>query len=306
MALQLLMEALAGFSRPSGGDDNPAVGQLILWSATDIMPHCRKVLRFKHSCSSRQSPLHVFGDLTCRLSTEAHSHLLGLYKDAEQQFMAAMGQGNDPELAEGIGTNFMAACMDYLSTDLLVKINGTAYCFKCRSTCCYNGPEQVPDGMFSIAIAGTTCTSWSRMGRKRRWAAASALPFLAWAYSLLAAVPLPDCIIHECTVDFDHRMLSRIFGAFYEVGSMTFSSEDLGFPASRPRRYSFLRRRQRCIPTTIFDRQHFSILFRSCITSGHVVAPPTTSSRRRSQTWHPRKASHHCSMMGLRGRAVTH
>ena len=120
-----------------------------------------------------------------------------------------------------------------------------------------------------VHVAGSTCTSWSRMGTKRGWAATSALAFAVWAFETLAQ--RPDALLRECTQDFDVSMLESIFGEHYTLASYVFSPIDLGYPASRPRRYTLLLLRRRLEPTVGFNDEGFGgMFFRHCVTTGHI------------------------------------
>jgi len=124
-------------------------------------------------------------------------------------------------------------------------------------------------------VAGTTCTSWSRLGARRKWTAASAIAFLAWAFE--TRFWAPDLIVHECTADFDVAMLQRIFGDAYSIQSLVFSPVSLGVPTSRPRRYTLLIARASLVPECPFTREGLgALMFKRCVADGHIfwTAPP--------------------------------
>ena len=119
-----------------------------------------------------------------------------------------------------------------------------------------------------MVVAGSTCTAWSRMGKKRKWSAFSAIVFMIWAVSTLSA--RPDFILHECTEDFDVATLELVFSALYLITSFVFSPRDLGIPASRPRRYSILVLRARFEPTVQYALEGFgNMFFRRLQCNGH-------------------------------------
>eukprot|EP00974_Lingulodinium_polyedra_P048260 4632645-Lingulodinium_polyedra.AAC.1 len=62
--------------------------------------------------------------------------------------------------------------MEYMSSAKFDR-HAKGYCYKCRRGCNLYGPDGIPPNMLNLVIAGTTCTSWSRVGARRRWAAAS-------------------------------------------------------------------------------------------------------------------------------------
>ena len=127
---------------------------------------------------------------------------------------------------------------------------------------------QVPTSVLRLVVAGSTCTAWSRMGKKREWSAFSAIVFMVWAVSTLSA--RPDFILHECTEDFDVATLELVFSALYLITSFVFSPRDLGIPASRPRRYSILVLRARFEPTVQYALEGFgNMFFRRLQCNGH-------------------------------------
>ena len=145
----------------------------------------------------------------------------------------------------------------------------SGYCYKHRGPCRFYGPDDLDPVVFRVVVAGTTCTSWSRMGKNKKWAASSAVAFIVWAYTTLWQVP--DAIVHECTPDFDVAMMTLIFGSLYVIQSLVFSPCDRGLPTSRPRRYTLLLLRARCNPTLSYDLLGFGgLFFRHCIMTGHV------------------------------------
>ena len=134
---------------------------------------------------------------------------------------------------------------------------------------------QARPGIARVAVAGTTCTSWSRLGARWKWTAASAIAFLAWAFE--TKFWAPDLIVHECTSDFDIGMLQRIFGEAYIIQSLVFSPVSLGIPASRPRRYTLMIARDSLVPQCPFTREGFgALMFKRCVADGHIfwTAPP--------------------------------
>ena len=189
---------------------------LVFWSASDIIPHCRTVLKFRHASSStRKSPQHVFGDIMERIDITHQETLGDMYRTFEAEFNEVSQQysaclpADAAAYAEDIGCRFMESAMTYFEKEVTFSKDSTGFCYKCNTDCLFCCPEKPPEAM-GLTIGGSTCTSWSRMGRKRRWAAASALPFLVWAFSVAAYCP--DAVIHECTFDFDHHHFERMFG----------------------------------------------------------------------------------------------
>ena len=106
------------------------------------------------------------------------------------------------------------------------------------------------------------------MGRKLKWVAFSALAFLVWSFDTFHAQP--HAIVHECTSDFDPKYLAMVFGAVYTMSSFVFSPKDVGYPASRPRRYTLLLHRKLCVASVPYTLADFGNLsFRNCISTGH-------------------------------------
>ena len=119
-----------------------------------------------------------------------------------------------------------------------------------------------------MVIAGTPCASWSRMGARKKWAAEATGPFLIWALRVKQASPA--IIVHECTAEFDEKLLHQIFGDCYDIQSHVFSPSQLGWPTTRQRKYSILIHNTRFCRTHSFTEYRYRDLFhRSIRMTGH-------------------------------------
>jgi hypothetical protein len=145
-------------------------------------------------------------------------------------------------ISNQVGKAMMDNMMKYMRA-VEFNMDARAWCYKHHDWCRIHGPEEGHDRSATrMAIAGTTCTSWSSVGKCLRWCASSVVPFMVWAFETAAWAP--HIVIHECAPRFDVAVLQAIFIA-YVVTTLVFSPTDLGYPASRPRRWTVLIHRSR-------------------------------------------------------------
>ena len=224
-----------------------------------------------------RGPMHVFGDvLKQRIDKSVRISLKRTHDWAKNFFEREVKRkGRSAEEAKHAslkaGTEMLKR-MQGIMKHVTFNMDHVAWCYKCKKYCPVHANHLVDrevDEAITVAVAGTTCTSWSSMGKKGKWIAASAMPFMVWAYETLAAEP--DIVIHECTPRFDFGMLVAIFGFLYVVQSFCFSPTDLGWPASRPRRWTLMYHRKRRNPIVPLSRPNFgAFFFRASTTDGHI------------------------------------
>ena len=124
--------------------------------------------------------MHIFGDiLKQRFKRQTYRSLQDMNEQAKHDFKMLMGTGvASKEASKRVGSAMMDKMIDLLST-VHFDIAQTAYCYKCRSQCPVHPMPFIESAdATTIAIAGSTCTSWSSVGRKGRWVASSAMVFV--------------------------------------------------------------------------------------------------------------------------------
>jgi len=174
------------------------------WRASDVLKARQRMLKAGFAQSKAK---HIFGDILMRVPTKLRNRLrltLELAEDDFKQFVGTAQSKTELKSAcEALGRTMMMQLMDVMSTHTFV-MDKLSWCFKCKKLCRVHGPrpqaQELQRNQVRVACAGTTCTSWSTMGSKKRWLAASALPFMIWAYETRAWEP--HCIFHECTARF--------------------------------------------------------------------------------------------------------
>lgn len=258
MSLHLIMDALL--------DKRPEL-KVRFWRASDILPHARDVLCCE---AGRPGPEHVFGDILHRVSAKTSRRLAAAHERAQRELAHALGSGAEwGQTCQNVGAKMMDDLYNVLSQESF-DLDRKAFCYKHQRLCRVHGPDfgEAPPAT-RLAVAGSTCTSWSRMGNRQCWAAPSALAFAVWASETMFWEP--DIIVHECTTDFDVQQLERFFASRYVISSIVFSPVHLGVPASRPRRYTMMVHRIRRVPQLPFNLDTFgNMFFRTCQTSGNI------------------------------------
>ena len=266
IAWESLFNSAASLARLAGAD---VIADIHFHRASDCWAVAQQVLVDGPS-------EHVFGNLLHRAPKLIVGTLKLMMKEKQIEFKRRSAFEDPVGLAEELGTTFMKAAHTFIAsnTDAFSR-DAHAYCVKHGRDCpVFPTPHERDRWPVSMACAGTTCTSWSTMGKKNKWLANSAIVFLLWAHEQLAH--RPTFIIHECVAEFDISQLIMVFGALYLLRSFVFCPTDVGLPARRPRRWSLLILKSHVQPLQSFDAVGFGqLFFRDLGLTGHdmFVAP---------------------------------
>lgn len=241
----------------------------------------RKVL-LSDSGNLNGRPRHIFGDILDRISRKTHDQLFSIYHKAEQRFEkgckglenrdgASRAKEEAKRLGAALGAEMMSEMINVMKHIKFPEAR-QAKCYKHSGDVGPGCPlhfNNVGNAFMTIYIAGTTCTSFSRMGAQKKWLAMPSLVFIVWAFDTLAA--LPHLIVHECTPAFELGLLVTIFGALYQICSNVFSPMDLGVPCSRPRRYTIMLRKGYFAETVPYHGAggFRELFFRRVVLTGH-------------------------------------
>ena len=243
--------------------DSSEVGEVVCWRASDIMKRRRAMLM-----AGDVQPTHVFGDLLQRVNQRTRTALLGHHARAAASLRRLIRRGENNDLAANKIGEEMMENMHTLLKQTPFNIDAQSWCYRCQRHCPVHAVGCKATAT-TIVIAGTTCTSWSSLGKKGKWVAFSAISFMIWAYETYSIEP--DIVIHECTPAFQWSVLQRIFEPRYIVMSIKASPTDLGWPCMRPRRWTLLFHRKRRAPILPLTRASFgSLFFRQCSVDGHI------------------------------------
>ena len=259
IAMSLIRQAVLGDEAAAA--DVPST---IFHRGSDVSATARKVL-LAGGC---ESPNHVFGNILARVPRAVRRELTEFMRIKEDEFKQRTSNLEAPatplKVAAEIGAEFMAHAHQIMRG---VQFKQKVWCFKHRCEC-----PVFPScaGRLTVACAGTTCTSFSSMGKQYGWFAKSSIIFLAWAYEQLRA--RPTVIVHECVPSFDIAHLVTVFGALYLIRSLVICPSDLGVPVRRKRRWTILVLRSALRPLLAFDADGFGMLFfRRAILDGHAL-----------------------------------
>ena len=214
MAMSLLSEAM--FLKWGTTSD------LCFWRAADVLPHCRRILM----CPNRSAPRHVFGDILHRAPRDMRQALTTEYSRAEMEFAARVAASEaESAAAELVGRQMMVNVFAILRP-VAFSADATAWCFKCHKRCRVHGPAAMNKQALRVHVAGSTCTSWSRIelggaglppvrwrllcGRLKRWrnvlmhcctSAPRILTFPCWSLSSANIIRWHRTCVHRSTWD---------------------------------------------------------------------------------------------------------
>ena len=209
-------------------------------SASDCDEHARMLLQ---AHVGRSAPHHVFGSLEATLSQDTLAKLDSSLAGFTERAQELLGQGFPRgQVYTQLGQEFMLhAAKTMLSQETVVSSGFLqAWCYKCHRLChlvSAEGTGAPEEGSLSIAAAGVCCYSWSSMGKRNQWLDQASIPFLAW--TRLRLLCEEDIILVENVPGFDHTLLARpeFFGRLYHVHVVRSNPAQLGYPASRNRKY---------------------------------------------------------------------
>ena len=213
---------------------------IVLHAACDNNATAQKALQ-NHARVSR--PLHLFPDLLTRVDHSTRERLLELQGTVHAQVQQALEDLEKEQLStKERRDKFKDIIKRYarklvrgsraLLLDAIVMTDDT--CIQCGpGSRCPLAPNR-RDVKFWVEIAGMTCTAFSPMGSQWRWADASSLPCLVWAFWVRAAQP--DIALAECVGQFETGPIEEILDhfVFYRID---LCPSLLGWPARRIRFY---------------------------------------------------------------------
>ena len=205
-----------------------------VYRSTDILPHCRAVLKSHEGVAA---PEHVFGDLLDRCPSRARRELNNAKHQTDRIIARRLALGDPARIVmQEEGQALVEQCDAILKTAQLSR-DRKAYCYKhCKR--CRVAPPQPRDNeakkVRDVTVAGVTCTDYSHMGKQRCMSGASIVPLLVFFLELLT--DLPDIIVLECTVRFPVALLQRFLLRMYHIQVLNFSPTHMGIPSSRWRR----------------------------------------------------------------------
>ena len=256
---ELAVKAMSKPFRDVSMDDE----HILLWRASDCNARCRKIL-----CAGNDGPQHVFGDLMGRLSVRRQAKLKSAHRAAEKKYRTLTSDGVPlARAATIVGEKLRRTVAKVLQGQ---GFGGMLWCYKHEKMCPACGPPadhpQHRAGYFRIAVAGTTCITWSSMGTKKGWAGWPTIPFMVWAAEVNAWNP--HAIIHECVPLFDVEFLAEVFPN-YVASSIVFSPQLLGIPSMRMRRWTLLTRKDVQTKLPFANSEFAQFCLRPCSENGH-------------------------------------
>ena len=233
-----MADLLDAFMQQTGA---PAV-DILSWRGCDIDRSRRQMLI---AGKPPYRPLHVFGDIVAqRVDAPVRDKLRVAHALAKLRMHKLLKKNLADAKAVGVSESdrFLHTAIRIVKKHASFAFSRRAWCYSCRRMCLLHGPEWAQGSrVLRMNLAGTTCTAWSYMGKRRCWSAESTLSFVIWAHEQVALAV--DIVIHECTVGFDVSTLMLIFGGAYICFTFVMCPTDLNRPASRPRRWTMLVRR---------------------------------------------------------------
>lgn len=198
--------------------------------SADIDPTCRLVVNsLEDSDGNDLSSQLVFGDFHDLLPRARKERL------AKAMSSTATGHGR----SDIVASNLAAVANEFETA----RKNGMLFslfapCSRHKGDGC-KPFEHDTGAMFNLAIAGSTCTDSSSVGKRRGLSGESSSAFLCWVFEMRTR--RPTMIIHECTALWKPELLTYFLGDTYSlIFRKVLSPHLIGWPVKRPRHYSVL------------------------------------------------------------------
>ena len=225
--------------------------------ACDADEFCRKVLRNMKSGPKDHQAVPVDGQAPNPVGCVFGS-IQNFYErnfiERLQKLLPEQGDGDDAAFHFQIIDDTIR---DAIKNNTAFPSDGSSYCYRHNLRCKCIFPRQDPALRACTVgvIAGTPCQDFSMFGHRRGQSGDRMFPFLLWKHLMLHESP--DFIIHEITPTGTAQWLDDHFSEQYDLVTGFIDPVELGFPATRKRRYTLMTRRGSCVfKGSFFDHKN--------------------------------------------------
>lgn len=226
--------AEAAFDSTAFGSDSV----FLPYASCDFSRPCRSVL-----CN--QECQHVFQSTCDSFPDAIVNKVRSVIKKAKQEFdeLQLDSRASKENSLKELGERVLKECDKILRHE---KPLCKCWCDR-HASFCDRFPLSVISHCLWIEIAGSPCIPWTpaAYGSGLKWLHEDVTTaFLCWIYSLMNQERTPDAILHENVPGFDVESMSSFhIDDRYHIQTFVMSPDEVGFPAARPRRYTFLLRK---------------------------------------------------------------
>ena len=203
---------------------------IVNYSASDLSELARRALA---SHGTRSQPLHLFDDILTRIDQAsldkmkyAHARIA---KDMETRLDACASRGERFEVVTSVGRGFVRQARSILEE---AKFPTHLFCHIHKDQCSVV-PSTRGNALW-VETAGITCTAFSNYGRRLRWADASAIVSLTWAWWVRAH--RPDMVCIECVPQLEWEPIAKILDMYAHITDII-DPVAFGVPSRRRRSY---------------------------------------------------------------------
>ena len=142
-------------------------------------------------------------------------------------------------------------------------------CECCGQDCPVHPGCDARRGNVYMIVAGSPCTNWSSLGKRRGWLGVGTVEFMCFMFDILSAKP--EILVHENVPGFDVQGMIYFLEEHYVCETLTFSPLSLGWPVSRERSYTICLLREAPAFQAPFNMSFMQDhLFRERATTGQV------------------------------------
>ena len=240
--------------------------KIVFHRAREMNASCRKVLLCR---TPPRGPVHVFGDIFEGMPLSIRRDLERLFERFQRKRRLSQ---NGARALRTCFADKLVAGVDKLIKPVKVYRDRKQFCYRCNQMC-----PVAPQSTRSLAIAGVTCTDFSKAGSRLGAGGRSYLCYAWWCHQTL--VDQPALLVMECVAEFATELLAR-FSHTYVIATLDFSPLDLGIPIHRKRKYMMLRHLQHTAAHTDLEPTFQALFFRHLVANGDLYMAATTDQLR--------------------------
>lgn len=215
-------------------------------SVCDKDPMCRQVL-MRHDPTT--APNHVFADvsdfLPDKVKLRMEALLFAAQADIENKRFPNARAHSDAIHARG--EKLVRDCLNILEN---VPIQDQGSCYECKRNCPRFPNASARATCLWLEVAGSPCIPFVKggaYGNGLAWVHETTIYFLSWARAMREG--RPHMILHECVPGFTPETLRKCLNQredLYQVTTIVFGPEEMGYGVRRQRRYSLCLLKHAC------------------------------------------------------------
>ena len=212
-------------------------------ACVEFDPVAQRVLAAHTGLSSAQ---HHFGDINDQVTSTVKATFDKLEGSSKLRDRASEQRSSDHD-------NIYDSMKELLGDMGKAALTERAFCHKHGTQCLLFEAQTDKQAPLQVVVAGNPCRDWSRRGKQLRMAGQTARPWHIFVAQIRANAESIDIVLCELTDCVPESLYRESFGDLFVLCSSVVSPKTLGYPMSRPRRYTIMVNAHRCSTTGSFQ-----------------------------------------------------